>query len=492
MFDGVFVFPVSFAQQRLWFLDQFEPGSALYNVPEVFDFRGPLTGEASPGSLNGVVRRHEALRTTFPASTGNPCRCPLRAGRAAAEADLRHRRSPCAPPRGPGLQAKSSAAVRSRSAARSFARCCCGCRTSRAHLVVTMHHIVSDGWSLGRARAELRALYEAFVRGSRAPCRRCPSSTPTSRCGSGSGCRATCSTRSWPTGGSSSPARRRARPADGPAAPAPSRGSAAPASVRLPEALSASLKRAGQARRRDAVHDACWRPSRSLLHRYTGQDDIVVGAPIASRNRAELEAADRVLRQHAGAPDRSGGRPELRRAAGARAGGGLGPTRTRTCRSRSWWRRCSPRAPQLAADLPGEPVVPARPCPCPPAGVELRSACGAPGRRGAKFDLSCTSSTPAAGQAGSSTTPTSSTSHHGADVANFPALLADIVADPARRPSRLASSARASGGASCSRGTPPSGLARTRARHEFSSDRPRGRRADRCRLRGGRPPLRRR
>ncbi len=64
--------PLSFAQQRLWFLAQLEPGSALYNVPVAVAFDGPLDAAALGRSLDEIVRRHEVLRTRFPAVEGQP------------------------------------------------------------------------------------------------------------------------------------------------------------------------------------------------------------------------------------------------------------------------------------------------------------------------------------------------------------------------------------------------------------------------------------
>ncbi len=88
---------------------------------------------------------------------------------------------------------------------------CCASRRSEHRLLLTLHHIVTDGWSMGVLLRELAALYAAFrrqVRGAR-PCRRCRSSTPTSRSGSGTGCRGRPWTGSSPTGGGSSPGCRR-------------------------------------------------------------------------------------------------------------------------------------------------------------------------------------------------------------------------------------------------------------------------------------------
>ena len=63
--DGVFVFPVSFAQKGLWLMSRFEPLSAAYNIPAAFRLTGTLEAGVLERSLNEIVRRHEALRTTF-------------------------------------------------------------------------------------------------------------------------------------------------------------------------------------------------------------------------------------------------------------------------------------------------------------------------------------------------------------------------------------------------------------------------------------------
>src|SRR5947209_18026588 len=63
--ENVYAFPMSFAQQRLWFLDQFEPGNTLYNIVWPMRLRGALNVAALEKSLNEIVRRHEVLRATF-------------------------------------------------------------------------------------------------------------------------------------------------------------------------------------------------------------------------------------------------------------------------------------------------------------------------------------------------------------------------------------------------------------------------------------------
>ena len=70
--EEVFVFAASFAQQRLWFLDQLIPGNALYNVPTVIRLTGRLNLAALEQTFNEIVRRHEVLRTTFKVLEGQP------------------------------------------------------------------------------------------------------------------------------------------------------------------------------------------------------------------------------------------------------------------------------------------------------------------------------------------------------------------------------------------------------------------------------------
>src|SRR4051812_44196049 len=72
MAEEVFVFPLSYAQQRLWFLDQLEPGSSFYNIFDTLSFAVPLDAPALERSLNEMVRRHEVLRTTFANLRGEP------------------------------------------------------------------------------------------------------------------------------------------------------------------------------------------------------------------------------------------------------------------------------------------------------------------------------------------------------------------------------------------------------------------------------------
>ncbi|HEX8275310.1 MAG TPA: amino acid adenylation domain-containing protein, partial [Longimicrobiaceae bacterium] len=162
--------PVSFAQARLWFIGQLEPGSATYNIPAPLRLRGAVDVRALSAALSELARRHEALRTVFAAVDGEPTQVVLPAApvplpvvdlralsserrqietkRLAAEDTAR----PFDLARGPLLRATLVHAAEGEHA-----------------LLVCMHHVVSDGWSLGIFFRELSALYEASVEGRPSP-----------------------------------------------------------------------------------------------------------------------------------------------------------------------------------------------------------------------------------------------------------------------------------------------------------------------------------
>jgi amino acid adenylation domain-containing protein len=162
-------FPLSFAQQRLWFLDQLEPGSPWYNMAIPLLLTGVLDAAALAAALAEVERRHETLRTTFALAgegsavqvVGPPAGLPLprvdlgELPAAAREAELLRLlstevRRPFDLARGPLLRAVLFSIGQSATGQPEHA------------FLLSMHHIVSDGWSLGVLVRELAALYEAF------------------------------------------------------------------------------------------------------------------------------------------------------------------------------------------------------------------------------------------------------------------------------------------------------------------------------------------
>src|SRR6266487_4054003 len=157
------VAPPSFAQQRLWFLNQLEPDNPSYNVPRAVRMKGTLNFEALRKTLNEIVRRHESLRTTFPETQGKPSLAiakhyPVKlAVIDISQFDLAQRESE-------SLKLMSLEAQRPFNLAEGpLLRAKLVRLSSEEHLLlVTMHHIVSDGWSRDILFRELGTLYAAF------------------------------------------------------------------------------------------------------------------------------------------------------------------------------------------------------------------------------------------------------------------------------------------------------------------------------------------
>ncbi|WP_311315007.1 condensation domain-containing protein, partial [Streptomyces naphthomycinicus] len=153
--------PLSFAQQRLWFLDRLTPDSADYLVPTVLRVRGALDVAALGTALTGLVARHEVLRTAFPADDDGTPRQVITAPwpvevtvhdlRAEADAETRA---------GEVLRAEATRPF-DLDAGRLLRADVVRLADDDQYLLLTLHHIVSDGWSSGILARELRELYAA-------------------------------------------------------------------------------------------------------------------------------------------------------------------------------------------------------------------------------------------------------------------------------------------------------------------------------------------
>jgi amino acid adenylation domain-containing protein len=160
---------LSFAQERLWLIDQWMPDSPAYNIPLAVRLRGALDVPALAAALATVVRRHEALRTTFSAIAGLPVQV-FRGAAATAlpEVDLAAL--------GEREREAAAAALEEAEARRPFdlrngplLRACLLRLGPEEHiLLLSLHHIVSDGWSMGLLISELKALYPALRAGRNA------------------------------------------------------------------------------------------------------------------------------------------------------------------------------------------------------------------------------------------------------------------------------------------------------------------------------------
>ena len=162
--------PLSFAQQRLWFLDQLEPGSSFHNISTAVRIAGRLDVAAFEQTLTEIVGRHEAWRTTFQIANGQPVQIIASAAPVSlplvelsdlgeAERDAQIER-----------YAEQEAQRPFDLAAGPLVRFTLLRLSAEDHVALfTVHHIISDGWSLGVLVREVAVLYEAFVNGRPSP-----------------------------------------------------------------------------------------------------------------------------------------------------------------------------------------------------------------------------------------------------------------------------------------------------------------------------------
>ncbi|MBL0142932.1 MAG: amino acid adenylation domain-containing protein [Betaproteobacteria bacterium] len=282
--------PASFAQQRLWFLERLAPGSPIHNQTVACRLSGSLSVRDLERSLSGMLERHEVLRTTLRTVDGQLVQrihAPpaftlpvvdlgmlepaLREDEAKRQAE-HEAQEPFDLDRVPLLRA------------RLFRL------TPREHLLVlTMHHLAFDGWSFDVFMRELCALYGAFLAGA-------PSPLPGLSLQYAD---VAAWQRRWLEGDSRKPLldywttqMRGPRtvlrlPSNCPRNPARTRRGAC-RSLALSQELTDALKRLG-AREGATPFMTFLAGFQALLHRYTGVEDVIVGTPVANRNRAEIE-----------------------------------------------------------------------------------------------------------------------------------------------------------------------------------------------------------
>jgi len=284
--------PLSYNQQGLWVLNQFMPGESVYHTPTAVRLTGPLNVDALQNALQSIVNRHDALRTVFKIVDGVPVqviqdvelKTPLvdltemwedqREGEALRI--LRHEaRRPFDLAQGPLVR---GVIVR---------------MSEDEHiLLVTMHHIVTDGWSVGIFHRELSALYDAYVSGGSSPLPELSIQYPDYALWQ----------REWFEGdvyASQLAYWKKQFPTMPPALELPAdhqrpnvqayrafRG--AQQTTVLPPELTRRLRMLCQ-KENVTLFMLLMAAYQILLHRYTGEEDIVVGTPIAGRQMAETE-----------------------------------------------------------------------------------------------------------------------------------------------------------------------------------------------------------
>jgi hypothetical protein len=288
-FNGLL--PLSFAQQRLWFLQQLEPGSGFYNMPMAVRLKGELDIAALERTLSEIVRRHEVLHTRFVSVGGEPrqeVRADARVNLAVVDLSKLD-------------ETERDAAVKQAARAESgepfdlahgpLLRIKLLRLSDEEHVaLLTMHHIVSDGWSMGVLIKEVATLYDAFRKGEESPLKELPIQYGDFAVWQ----------RGWLQGQQLEQHldywRRQLPgklpvlelPADRPRPAVPTyRG--AQLTCRLSPGLSAGLK---EFSRREGVtlFMTLLAAFQTLLYRYTGLARVIVGSPIANRSRVETES----------------------------------------------------------------------------------------------------------------------------------------------------------------------------------------------------------
>jgi len=282
--------PAALGQRRLWFLEQMEPGSPLYNIPYLVRLSGPLNEQALDRALGAVVERHEALRTNFIAINSEPTQViktswsldlPLTdlMTMPAAEREAELKRLTLEEAKKPfDLQKDLMLRVRLYRLA----------ETEHA-LMLVMHHIASDGWSMAVLYRELGACYEAFA-SNRLP--ELPE-LPIQYADFAEWQREYLQGETlekliayWKKQMAGTPALLEL-PTDHARPPLQShRGDCV--QLRLPADLVANLKKVS-AQQRVTFFMTLLAGFQVVLQRYTGQHDIVVGSPLAGRDGAETE-----------------------------------------------------------------------------------------------------------------------------------------------------------------------------------------------------------
>jgi amino acid adenylation domain-containing protein/FkbM family methyltransferase len=162
--------PVSFAQQRLWFIDQLEGGSAFYNSPAAVRLSGRLDVEALRRTLTEIVRRHESLRTRFVEQDGLPVQIIEEAGEVLLPVvELMHLEEEEREAEARRMAAEEAREAFDLSRGPLLRGRLLRLREEEHVALLTMHHIVSDGWSMGVLVREIAALYEAYSEGRPSP-----------------------------------------------------------------------------------------------------------------------------------------------------------------------------------------------------------------------------------------------------------------------------------------------------------------------------------
>ena len=282
--------PLSFAQQRQWFLDRLEPNSPFYNIPKAIRLSGEFDVQIFQQALDAIVAHHEILRTKYRSENGNPIQAIADPQSIELSIiDLQEYK--------PAEQETQVHKLLQQESQRPFdlesdmmLRGCLLKLAPQEHiLLLVMHHIASDGWSMGVLWSQLTQLYQAFLNGQPNPLKTLPIQYADYAVWQ----------REWLSGelldkqlsywqrqlADAKPLLE--LPTDRPRPAVQTyRGASHP--FILSKSLSGKIERL--CRQEGAtLYMSLLAAFQTLLYRYSTQEDIVVGSPIAGRNRAEIE-----------------------------------------------------------------------------------------------------------------------------------------------------------------------------------------------------------
>ncbi|QMS92433.1 NcpB [Nostoc edaphicum CCNP1411] len=290
--------PLSYAQQRLWFLDQFEPDSPFYNIPIGLRFVGSVNIAALEQSFREIIHRHEALRTNFVSVDGKPTQIiQIKPNWSLTVVELQHL---------PLLVLSEAEVTEQETAAHKLVQQQAIQPFNLAHdaliratlvmlspteqwLSVSIHHVVSDGWSIGVFIEELQALYNAYSQGELSPLLPLPIQYADFALWQ----------RQWLVGEvlNSQLSYWKQQLANAPTflplptdrpRPAVQTFNGAYLEFALSVELTQQLTKLSQ-QQGVTLFMTLLAAYNTLLYRYTGQEDILVGSPIANRDRSEIE-----------------------------------------------------------------------------------------------------------------------------------------------------------------------------------------------------------
>ncbi len=283
-------FPMSYAQERMWFLHQWEPESPLYNIPAALRLSGKVDLEILKKSLREIMQRHEVLRGTFNEKDNQPIQdIVAEEDLPFSFIDLRDESEENREPEALTIITRESRKPFDLTTGPLFRACLIQISDEQYFFALTMHHIASDGWSIGVLIREFIALYQAFLKREASPL---PNITIQYADFAEW-------QKKWLQGevlenqleywkkqlGDNPPVLQ--MPADRSRPLFPSFDGAYETFMLHPE-IADSLKKLSQDND-STLFMTLLAAFKVLLYRYSGQDDISVGTPVANRNRSEIE-----------------------------------------------------------------------------------------------------------------------------------------------------------------------------------------------------------